>query len=291
MKKFAFCILSLTIFTLTAFAAQNRELPKNFLSSKHPIHPNQAGGRHGSRGNIPTPHGFPAGVDTLVNFTGHFQAPGIFWDGTSHNVWEYSMVGNPPSNNRTTTINAPVVPVTIDMRNSDGSPAFASNGTRLISKPDPFIQTFMNGPVFGSSNWTAASNATQYEHNYFSIDPVFFGWFRDIFVRKWSSAETMAFVPLPPDPPVYVSPLDAAAGQTTTVVLSWKPGPWAHRADVYLSTSSPPALYLRDVSLSPNSTKKLTISGLLAGTTYYWKIVSKTMAGQTATGSVWSFGT
>jgi len=148
-----------------------------------------------------------------------------------------------------------------------------------------------NRTVFGSSNWTAASNATQYEHNYFSIDPVFFGWFRDIFVRKWSSAETMAFVPLPPDPPVYVSPLDAAAGQTTTVVLSWKPGPWAHRADVYLSTSSPPALYLRDVSLSPNSTKKLTISGLLAGTTYYWKIVSKTMAGQTATGPVWSFGT
>jgi len=139
MKKFAFCILSLTIFTLTAFAAQNRELPKNFLSSKHPIHPNQAGGRHGSRGNIPTPHGFPAGVDTLVNFTGHFQAPGIFWDGTSHNVWEYSMVGNPPSNNRTTTINAPVVPVTIDMRNSDGSPAFASNGTRLCAELFHFI--------------------------------------------------------------------------------------------------------------------------------------------------------
>jgi hypothetical protein len=146
--------------------------------------------------------------------------------------------------------------------------------------------------IFGSSNWTAASNKTQYEHNYFCTDPVFFGWFRDIFVRKWSSsAETRAFVPLPPDPPVYVSPLNAAAGQTTTVVLSWKPGLWAHRADVYLSTSSAPALYLRDVSVSPNGTKKLTVTGLVAGTTYYWRIVSKTMAGRTATGPVWSFGT
>jgi hypothetical protein len=161
MKKFAFCILSLAMFTLTAFAAENRELPKNFLSGKHPIHVNQAGGRHGTRGNIPTPHGFPAGVDTLVNFTGHFQAKGIFWDGTSHNTWEYSMVGNKPAQGGTTTINAPVVPVTIDMRNSDGSPAFASNGTRLISKPDPFLQTFMNGPVFGLSNYSSSPTATQ----------------------------------------------------------------------------------------------------------------------------------
>ena len=48
---------------------------------------------------------------------------------------------------------------------------------------------------------------------------------------------------------------------------------------------------LRDVSVSPNGTKKLTVTGLVAGTTYYWRIVSKTMAGRTATGPVWSFGT
>jgi len=161
MKKFAFCILSLTIFTLTAFAADSRELPANYLSSKHPLHVNPAGGRHGIKGNIPTPHGFPVGVDTLVNFTGHFQAPGIFFDGTSHNMWEYSMVGNKPAQGGTTTINAPVVPVTIDMRNSDGSPAFAPNGTRLISKPDPFLQNFMNGPVFGSSTYSSSPTATQ----------------------------------------------------------------------------------------------------------------------------------
>jgi hypothetical protein len=161
MKKFAFCFLSLTIFTLTAFAADSRELPANYLSTKHPIHLNQANRVRGAKGNIPTPHGFPAGVDTLVNFTGHFQAPGVYFDGSSRNIWEYSMVGNKPAQGGTTTINAPVVPVTIDMRNSDGSPAFASNGTRLISKPDPFIQNFMNGPVFGLSNYSSSPTATQ----------------------------------------------------------------------------------------------------------------------------------
>jgi phosphatidylserine/phosphatidylglycerophosphate/cardiolipin synthase-like enzyme len=145
--------------------------------------------------------------------------------------------------------------------------------------------------VFGSSNWTAASNATQYEHNYFAVNATFFGWFKQIFARMWAStSETRAFVPLPPDAPVYVSPLNAAWGQTTTVTLSWKPGLWAHQADVYFGTSSAPPLYTH-VGVSPNTTKKLTITGLASGTTYYWKVVSKTMANKTAGGPVWSFGT
>jgi len=146
--------------------------------------------------------------------------------------------------------------------------------------------------VFGSSNWTTASNGTQYEHNYFSTDPAFFEWFRKVFVRKWSSSsETKVFVPLPPDKPVYVGPANTSSGQPTTVVLSWKPGLWAHRADVYLGTSSPPPLWMKDVTVSPNSTKKLTATGLQPGRSYFWKIVSKTMAGRTASGPVWSFGT
>ena len=56
------------------------------------------------------------------------------------------------------------------------------------------------------------------------------------------------------------------------------------------STSSTPALYLKDVAVSPGTTKKLTVT-VQPGKSYYWKIVSKTMAGKTASGPVWSFGT
>jgi phosphatidylserine/phosphatidylglycerophosphate/cardiolipin synthase-like enzyme len=145
--------------------------------------------------------------------------------------------------------------------------------------------------IFGSSNWTAASNTSQYEHNYLATDAQFFGWFRDIFLRKWrSTTETTPFVPLPPDTPVYVTPANLASGQPTTVVLSWKPGPWAHRADVYLGTSNPPVKIKTALSVSPNTTKKLTVS-VQPGKAYYWQIVSKTMAGKEKKGPVWSFGT
>jgi phospholipase D-like protein len=147
--------------------------------------------------------------------------------------------------------------------------------------------------IFGSSNWTIASNGSQYEHNYFATDPEFFDWFRGVFVRKWaSSSETRAFVPLPPDPPVYVAPANTAGSQPVNVTLAWKAGLWAHAADIYLSTSPSPALFAKGVAVTPGSgTKKVVVSGLIPATTYYWKIVSKTMAGKTTAGPVWSFAT
>jgi hypothetical protein len=159
MKKFAFCFLSLAIFSLSAFAAEDDQLPANFLGAKHSLHTNHAGGLHG-KGNIPTPHGFPVGVDTLVNFTGHYEAQGVYFDGTAHHIWEYSMVGNPPAHGGTTVINAPVVPVIVDLRNYDGSPRFV-NGKRLISMPAPFLQPFMDGPVFGTAHYSSSPVDTQ----------------------------------------------------------------------------------------------------------------------------------
>jgi len=163
MKKFAFCTL-LLLFASAAFATESDQVAPNFLNTKHPLHHNNAGGLHG-KGNIPTPHGFPLGVDTLVNFTGHFEAQGVYFDGSAHHIWEYSMVGNDPTHGGTTTVNAPVVPVTMDLRNADGSPRFVINqfgvSVPLISKPDAFVQPFMNGPVFGNASYTSSPVPTQ----------------------------------------------------------------------------------------------------------------------------------
>jgi phosphatidylserine/phosphatidylglycerophosphate/cardiolipin synthase-like enzyme len=151
--------------------------------------------------------------------------------------------------------------------------------------------------VFGSSNWTHDSNRVQYEHNYFTDKPYFFTWFRDNFERKWTNrtgnAETKPFTPLSPDPPVYTAPANAATGITTasTVSIGWKPGLWAHRADVYFGTSATPPLHASNVAVSPNTTKTYPLPALVAGKTYYWKVVSKTMAGKVAEGPVWSFTT
>ena len=149
--------------------------------------------------------------------------------------------------------------------------------------------------VFGSSNWTSASSDYQDEHNIFTTDQVFFTWANAHFNRKWfnqgPSPESTAFAPLPPDQPQLVAPANQAVGQPVSITLLWSPGPWAHRYDVYLGTSpSNLSKVVDDVELGPYE-QGWNLSGLSGGTTYYWYVVSRTMANLTATSGMRSFTT
>ncbi len=155
--------------------------------------------------------------------------------------------------------------------------------------------------IFGSSNWSSASDDFQQEHNYFvGTKPDLLTWFVDQFARKWSNGagqtETKAFTPLPPDVPKLEHPKNGGSGYAQPITLQWYAGPWAHYYDVYVSTSSTPTTKVAsNVQLGPSEStsdvKKVTLSGLAAHTTYYWKVVSRTAAGKTATSAVWSFTT
>jgi phosphatidylserine/phosphatidylglycerophosphate/cardiolipin synthase-like enzyme len=154
--------------------------------------------------------------------------------------------------------------------------------------------------IFGSSNWTSPSNNDQIEHNMFTKQPHIYNWLVDQFERKWNNTggvtETIDFVPLPPDTANKPSPAHLATGVNTTVTLRWFGGPWAHLYDVYFGTSSNPPLIASNVELGPSESSSETQSfkvptTLTAGTTYYWKIVSKTMAQRTRTSPIWSFTT
>jgi phosphatidylserine/phosphatidylglycerophosphate/cardiolipin synthase-like enzyme len=154
--------------------------------------------------------------------------------------------------------------------------------------------------IFGSSNWTSPSSDSQREHNYFTTRSWIVLWLQKQFARKWTNsagfAETKPFVPLPPDAPTYVGPANAAAGRPTSgLQLQWYAGPWAHLYDIYFGTSSNPPLYAGNVKLGPSQSsadyKSFALPTLQPGTTYYWKIVAKTMAYVTAAGPVWSFST
>jgi regulation of enolase protein 1 (concanavalin A-like superfamily) len=155
--------------------------------------------------------------------------------------------------------------------------------------------------IFGSSNWTSPSSDSQREHNYFTTKPDIFSTLKGWFDTKWSNSgsftnATKAFVPLPPDAPSYVSPTDKATAQPTTgAVLRWNGGLWAHLYDVYFGTSPNPPLVAQNLALGPSQSssdnKSYSLPALQPGTTYYWKIVSKTMAYVTAEGPVRSFAT
>ncbi|PYR93834.1 MAG: hypothetical protein DMF84_08490 [Acidobacteria bacterium] len=162
--------------------------------------------------------------------------------------------------------------------------------------------------VFGSSNWTTSSAAEQQEHNYFTTKPWMVDWFEKQFERKWNNQTVdgtyigkdlyQPFTPLPPDTPVYASPANDALGLASSVTLKWEGGWWAHKYDVYLDTTptfSAPIIadYMPSFATSGvmSAKESYVVSGLLPETTYYWKIVSKTMANLTKTGPTWHFTT
>ena len=147
--------------------------------------------------------------------------------------------------------------------------------------------------IFGSSNWSWQSFNYQEEHNYFTNKAWFFQWFVNQFNRKWNSTtEYEPFVPLPPSTPVNLSPGNGStAGQS--VMLTWEGGRWAHKYDVYFGTNEGNlALLAPDVitgTFGSDGPETYLVSGLQNGVTYYWRIVSKTMANQTAGGPAWRF--
>lgn len=150
--------------------------------------------------------------------------------------------------------------------------------------------------IFGSSNWTGPSSNCQQENNYFTTKPSFLTFFSNQFDRKWNSAETQPFTPLPPDVPVYQSPANNATGiPVNNTKLQWEGNTWAQRFDIYFGTVSNPPLIAADQAIGSVDNGAIpetyTLPALAPGTKYFWKIVSKTMANQTATGPVWSFTT
>jgi hypothetical protein len=162
--------------------------------------------------------------------------------------------------------------------------------------------------IFGSSNWSPDSSNSQWEHNMFYTPAVnrtldsgetVYQWFADQFDRKWNNTNGanayVPFQPLPPTNPTYATPANGAAGVPLTATLKWDGGPWAWKFDLYFGTTPTPPLYAENLVLNPptktGSPQTYTISNLLPGTTYYWRVVGKTMADRTNSGSTWNFTT
>jgi phosphatidylserine/phosphatidylglycerophosphate/cardiolipin synthase-like enzyme len=154
--------------------------------------------------------------------------------------------------------------------------------------------------IFGSSNWTpVSSDGYSDEHNYFYNPglgkPWFFEWFADQFENKWqNTANYIPFQPLPPGSPSYTSPANLTPGVSSSATLTWDGGPWGHLYDIYLGTTPAPPLLVSNQELGSPDAGKLetyTVTSLLPGTTYYWRIVGKTWAQLANSGPTWSFTT
>lgn len=122
-------------------------------------------------------------VDSVRTFDGQYFAPG-YEGGFFNNHWYLNTLGNAPQFGGTTTFNAPIIPVSVDMRNSDGSPryvrvvnqmvftcdnanltpdchrlyydatTFTENGTSLLN-------LVLNSPVFANASYSSSVTPTQ----------------------------------------------------------------------------------------------------------------------------------
>jgi hypothetical protein len=137
------------------------------------VNPKAAGLNGTQQATLP---GIP-GIDSVPNFGGAYSTPGFGPNGKPNSNWLFNTLGNPPATTGTTTLNAPIVPVALDLRNADGSPRFVRvvNGKtitcgiprepgcqRLFFDPTPFINPVLESPVFSNFNYTSSAAPTQF---------------------------------------------------------------------------------------------------------------------------------
>lgn len=96
-------------------------------------------------------------LDSIANFCGSYTVPGIGPDGQPNTAWGYQMVGNAPSQvgPGTTTFQAPIIPVAIQLLNPDGSVAYTYD-------PMQYVQPLLNSPVFSTTKYSSGPKPTQF---------------------------------------------------------------------------------------------------------------------------------
>jgi F5/8 type C domain-containing protein/phospholipase D-like protein len=153
-----------------------------------------------------------------------------------------------------------------------------------------------------SSNYAAA---WQRDNDYFvsaAAKPTIYTAIKNRVTAMWN--DTTAFVPFSPQPAdaaTLASPANTVTGVSTTPTLTWNIAAFATDYDVFVGTSSTALSRVGNVPAqlvnNPPSTYSWTASTSLAtGTTYFWKIVSRTNAtvrnaAIVAESPVWSFTT
>ena len=149
--------VSATAFTVMAQVPENDQVSKSYLSTARHQSGKVPPNNNSSQGS---PHD-PLFIDSVANFSGQFNANGFDTLNNIAKKWDFNMVGNRPEHGGTTVINAPIIPVSIDLRNADGSPRFV-NGIRMISDATQFVQPVLDSPVFTNANYSSSGVPTQF---------------------------------------------------------------------------------------------------------------------------------
>ena len=148
------------------------------ILGQHTLEPDQlpsetAPGAHGGYARVP-PHIHPGSENTsslilapattlesVPTFSGGYFAHGFNASNAPQFSWHYQMIGTEPEAAVTTNISAPIIPVSLDLRNADGSPRFV-NGHRLFSDATRYVKEVLASPLFMNAHYSSSQRATQF---------------------------------------------------------------------------------------------------------------------------------
>jgi hypothetical protein len=145
------------------------EVPISFTLSTNPhtFHSNTAAGSGGVLGG--RSNGSVLGIDSLPNWSSYFYYPGVDSNGFPQFTWQYTMVGHAPFGQgndddwqgETTRVGAPIVAVSLDLRDEHGNPRFVG-GQRLFSDATKFVAPVLSSPVFSKTFYSSSQSPTQF---------------------------------------------------------------------------------------------------------------------------------
>lgn len=95
------------------------------------------------------------GINGVSNFCTTFNENGFDANGNPNSSWITNILGNIPQNGGTTSIDAPVIPVKVELLNADGTVAFTIN-------PKKDVQPTLKSPVFSNATYNSSPRPTQF---------------------------------------------------------------------------------------------------------------------------------
>jgi hypothetical protein len=152
-------VLIVLSMTVSGFAQVPGKIDRSVLEHMRNLHLRQTphdltNGRAHARFGI-------TGINSVPNFNGQFFADGFDANGNPIRHWYTNTVGNPPQMGRTTTINAPIQPVNVELDDVNGN-LVSFMGNPLISSMSQFVTPILNSPVFSTASFTSSDEPTQY---------------------------------------------------------------------------------------------------------------------------------
>ena len=152
-------VLIVLSITTNGFAQATGNVDLSVLAEVRNLHFQQTphdltNGRAHARFGIPS-------INSVPNFNGQFFQDGFDAVGNPNKHWYTNTLGNPPHMGGTTTINAPIQPVNVELDDANGNLAFF-HGNPLISTMTQFVAPVLNSPVFSNASYTSSEEPTQF---------------------------------------------------------------------------------------------------------------------------------